>query len=193
MHTGNALVASTSASSKRLVPGALLSTAVLLVSGLLLPILVISVDAQSQAGSLHFYGEDEFPKQVKLSKAMERALRNDPIFPGCYARERDRTQVTNIDAGRSAAREILIKVECGNSNATFWFWLLKKEGNAYRPVMRVATMGIDFLRKRTRGHRDVYAVGCNANTCLHEYFTFSDRRYVRSRRWTRPSIPLPLK
>lgn len=148
---------------------------------------VVGVQAHGQLNRTHFYGEDAFASNIQLTKSMLKGLRKDKDFDSCYEGLQGVVEATRIDANGDGKPEVLVKVECGNSATSYLFWLLVLERDRYRPIFTTGTMGIDFMKRRRKGFRDISAQGCNANTCFFEYFAHNGRRYVRTRHWSRPN------
>ena len=150
-------------------------------------LLIVTMGASAQLNRTHFYGEDQFARTVPLTKSMIVGFRRDKNFGGCSEVAKSRVEVTKIDPNSDHRPEFLVKIPCGNSAASYYFWILSREKKSYRSIFFVATMGIDFTKSRRSGYRGIAAAGCNANTCFHETFVFDGQRYKRNRRWTRPN------
>jgi hypothetical protein len=141
---------------------------------------------QSRLGR-YFYGEDKFNRSVAISASMDSAIRKDKNFQDCLPRPADlsddRFEATEIDLNNDRILEVLVKGECGNSATSYFFWVLSKTHETYRPILFVATMGIGIEKTRTRGYPNISSSGCNANSCLNQIFSFNGQRYVKRREW----------
>ena len=148
----------------------------------------IGANCLGQSNEWRFYGEDPFRKPVALTDPMIRSLDRSVDFRECYLPNKSRTETTKIDLNADGRYEILVKSGCGNSAASYSFWVIKEiKRGVYQPIFRTATMGIYVQRKRHRGFRDILAKGCTANTCFYQYFVFTGTAYRRTGSWERPN------
>src|ERR1043165_648908 len=142
-----------------------------------------------------FGAEEKTEHPVALPADVLQALRRDERNQTCLAEGRSARDIpaswfvaSEIDLNNDRLPDLIItaKNPClfgANINP---FWVFSNSPRGHRLVLNVSTLGLDVLKTKSNGYRDIRVQAATATTLHTTIFKYDGRKYRAYRGWAKP-------